>query len=79
MTIAELRKNIVSCANEMYFEYNGKKCGVDQEIRDSIPTYEIWYGETLKIHTNFDKMVHDKIFDGESILDLLDVVKFNFI
>ena len=51
MTIAELRRNIVDCANEMHFEYHGKKCGLDQEIHDSIPVYEMWrkYEEAFRL------------------------------
>lgn len=78
MTIAELRRNVVDCANEMHFEYHGKKCGLDREIHDSIPVYEIWCSENLKQHTDFEEMIHDKFFDGESIINLLNLVKFNF-
>lgn len=78
MTIAELRHSIIDCANELHFEYHGKKCGLDQEIHDSIPVYEIWCGENLKQHTDFDEMIRDKFFNGESIINLLNLVKFNF-
>lgn len=78
MTIEKLKENIVGCANEMSFEYNGKRCGLDQKVRDSVPTYEIWCGETLKTHIDFDELIRDKFFDGKAIVDLLNVVEFDF-
>lgn len=78
MTIADLRRNIVECANEMHFEHHGKKCGLDQEIHDSVPVYEIWCGENLKKHSDFDELIRDKFFDGESIINLLGIVEFDF-
>ena len=78
MTIANLRENIVDCANEMHFVYNGKRCGLDQEIRDSIPAYEIWCENELKMHYDFGELLQDKFFDGKSIMDLLNIVEFCF-
>lgn len=78
MTIAKLRESIINCGNELHFTYNGKMCGLDQEVLDSIPTYEIWCGENLKTHSDFEDMIHDKFFDGQSILDLIDIVEFDF-
>lgn len=79
MRIEQFKENIVDCANEVYFTYNGKNCGLDQEIHNSIPTYEIWCGEKVKRHSDFDTLVHDTFFDGKSILDLLDITEFFFI
>lgn len=78
MTLTEIKKNIVSNANEMHFEYKGKKCGIDQEIHDSIPKYEMWFGEKLQSYSNFDEMVKDKFFDEKSIIDLIGEVEFWF-
>lgn len=79
MTLDKLRENIVGSANEMYFEYNGKKSGVDQTITDSIPVYDVWHGDETKRYFDFDEMVNDAFFSGKSIVELLNEVEFFFL
>lgn len=78
MTIDKLRENIVNCANEMYFEYNGEQCGIDQEVQDGVVIYYLWYGTQLKEHSDFNAMINDPLFNGKAIADLLDEVEFRF-
>ena len=44
-----------------------------------IPFLFMKCGESMKKHSDFDELIRDKFFDGESIINLLGIVEFNFI
>lgn len=78
MTLAELRSAIFENGTGVYFEFNGKKCGIEPEVKDSIFTFEMWYGDEFKDYSNFDDLLLDGFFDGKSIVDLLEIVDMSF-
>lgn len=78
MTIDELRENVVACANEVFFEYNGKKCGVEPTVKSGVFTFEAWCGKASKTYFSFTALLNDKFFDGKTIVELLDQVEFHF-
>jgi hypothetical protein len=71
MTILDLKKSIVECGNGFYFFFNGKQCGVEPNVQDSIITFESWYGTKLKKYDNFSEVISDKFFGGKSLTELL--------
>lgn len=65
--------------NDIYFEYHNQKCGVETEVRDYVPTYDLWYGDiATKKYNDFDEMVHDKIFDGRSLSEILGEIQIRY-
>jgi len=79
MTIKELRQYVVDETNDFYFDYNGENCGVEQTVKDSYPTYIMWYGDKDKEFHDFNTVVSDKFFDGKSIADLIDTLEIRFV
>lgn len=78
MTRQELKNIIADCCNDVMFTYNGKKSGVTSEVHNSIPTFQVWYGSKTKEYDNVDDVMSDKFYDGKSINDLMNDVKFTF-
>lgn len=78
MTVKELKHCIVNNANDLYFMYNGKNCGIEQTVRESVAIYEIWCGKETKQHQSLNELLSDKFFDGKSISELLDIVEISF-
>ena len=72
MTINKLREAVIECGNDFYFDYNGKKSGVESNVKDSIFTFNAWYGEKSKIYDDFEKMINDKFYSEKSIIDLIN-------
>ena len=71
MSIEKLKNLILSCVNDVYFVFNGKKCGVSSQVDDYVPTYECWYGDKIKEYSNVDDLLNDLFFDGRSITDII--------
>lgn len=78
MTVKELKRHIIDDANDIYFMYHGKNCGIEQTVRKSVATYDIWCGKETKQHQNLNELLSDKFFDGKSISELLDIVEISF-
>lgn len=79
MTLEYVKKAIVEDCNEMYFTYEGKECGIDIEVHNSIYSFDMWFGGQLRTYNNFDEMVTDPFFGGKSIADLVkEGVEFGF-
>ena len=67
MTLNELKAAILENGTGIYFEFNGKKCGVEP--------FTMWYGDSFKDYSDFDELLLDGFFDGKSIVDLLDIIE----
>ncbi len=78
MTIEQLKSAVIEDANDFYFEYNGKQCGVEQTVTNSIAIYDMWYGDKLKTYTDLDVLLNDSFFDGKAIHDIIDIVDIDF-
>lgn len=75
MTLNELKAAILENGTGIYFELNGKKCGVEPEVQDSVFTFTMWYGDSFKDYSDFDELLLDGFFDGKSIVDILDIIE----
>lgn len=71
-------KAAVEEANDFYFTYNGRNCGVEQEVKASVPTYYAWYGDDEKQYSNLDDVFFDPFFGGMSITDLISQLDIHF-
>ena len=76
MNKAELKEIIAACCNDIVFIYNHKKSGVTSEVHDSIPTFQVWYGEDTKEYFDVETVMEDRFFGGKSLNDLVGVVRF---
>ena len=52
MTLNELKAAILENGTGIYFEFNGKKCGVEPEVQDSVFTFTMWYGDRKSTRLN---------------------------
>lgn len=73
-----IQKIISDCCNDVFFIYNGKKSGITSTVKNSIPTFQVWYGEKTKEYKDIDSVMSDNFFDGKSLNELLETVKFSF-
>lgn len=78
MSSIELRKVLLVEFWDIHFTFNGLPCGVEVEVNNYIPSFEIWYGNKSKKHTDVDELIHDKFFGGSSLQELEDIVEFAF-
>lgn len=78
MTLDDLKRLVVDEANDFYFDYEGKRVGVEQIVTNSVATYTMWWGDEEKEYSDFDELLSDGFFDGRSVIDLLDVVEIEF-
>lgn len=76
MSANELKKIISDCCNDVTFSYNGMDSGVTSEMKDYIPTFQVWHGESTKEYNDVEKVMSDKFYSGKSLNELADVVKF---
>lgn len=56
----------------MTFIYNGKDCGIDPM---SITEFDMWYGEDFITVNSIDKVMNTALFDGKTLLDIVDDVE----
>ena len=79
MITKEEFKQIVADCNDVLFFYNEQPCGITSEATNSIPVFELWYGNKLEEFTTADALLNAPFFDNKSLLDLYDSIKFRFI
>lgn len=80
MTIAELKEFIIE-GNDFYFSYNGKEAGVELTVTDYKYTFDAYFDDFTKQYTDLDTMLNDPIFDGRSVIDLLEnnLIEISFV
>ena len=72
ITLNEIRHTMIYDGCGIYFLYKGCQCGLDISAGNSVYTFYIWYGTLIKYYDNFESAVSDPVFDGVSIMTLLD-------
>lgn len=78
MKLKELKDIIVECCNDVFFIYNGKNSGITSEVKNHIPTFQVWHGDSTKEYGNIDDVMNDKFYSGKSINELLTEIDFTF-
>lgn len=71
----ELFKELVENANNLYFEYNNKKCGIESEFIVGLPIFEMWCGDKIKKYYDFESLISDPFYDGKTLLDVVFELK----
>ena len=79
MSAAALKDIISGCCNDVIFTYNGKKSGITAEVRDSVPTFQVWHGSDMKEYKDVDALMRDRFFSGKSINDLAERIVFSIL
>lgn len=74
----KIKKIISDCCDDVFFTYNGKKSGITSTVENSIPTFQVWYGEKTKEYKDIDSVMSDNFFDGKSLDELSETVNFSF-
>ena len=79
-----LREEVVKLIQDSYptliFDFNNKKCGVDIEVDNTIPKFQLWFGEKVKFYDDLNIMLDDNFFDGKSLSNLVEKgIEINFI
>lgn len=77
-TIKQFKQAIVENGNSVYFTYNGKPSGVEPTVKDSVFTFEMWYGQKYKVVAGFDNMITDAFFDGKTLTEVAKLVTVDF-
>lgn len=70
----KLRSILDDCCNDISFVYNGKNAGVTSEVHDYKKIYHAWYGERVLDYHSLDELLEDKIFDGNTLLEIAENV-----
>lgn len=78
MKAIELKRIISECCNAVTFTYQGKPCGIEAEVYDSVPIYHTWYGDETSEYANVDDVMKDQFFGGKSLAELIEIVELNF-
>jgi len=78
MNRAELKEIISECCNDVLFVHNGKQSGITSEVKDSVPTFQVWHGSETKEYSEIDNLLSDKFYSGKSIDDLIGKTEFTF-
>lgn len=76
MSADELRNELAYEWNDVEFIYNGKRSGITSEVHNSIPTFYVWYGDEEKEYSDVDEVMSDKFFDGKSLAEIAEIVKY---
>ncbi|MCD8089631.1 MAG: hypothetical protein LUD81_03250 [Clostridiales bacterium] len=88
MTLDYIRQAIKE-ANDVYFDYHGKRAGIEFTGENGIFTFIMWFGKGYDFEEKtfppsklnddiIDKVFNEKFFDGKSLVDLIDVVEIDF-
>lgn len=79
MKIDDLKAKILSCCNDIVFEYNGIKSGITSEVHNSVPTFQVWHGDKTKEYQNVDDVISDNFYSGKSITDIIENTDFKYV
>ena len=67
ITFQELYEYIFDITSGVYFQYNGKYCGVDPFNHTK---YEAWYGDKSQTMSSIFDVFNTPFFDGKSLTDI---------
>ena len=76
--INEIRETLLQCFNDLYFNYNGKKCGVSPKVYNSTLSYQVWYGDSIKTFSNITDVLNNPFYDGKSLKDIVGDIDYYF-
>ena len=76
MSKAELKQIILGCLDDVLFTYNKKASGITSDVKDYVPTFQVWHGSATKEYISVDELMSDPFFGGKSINDLIGEVEF---
>ncbi|CAJ1185097.1 hypothetical protein CP1MG86_MNBNLCLN_00764 [Companilactobacillus paralimentarius] len=79
MNIEQLKFKILDDGSGYTFTYDGKPCGMETEVENSVFTFDAWSGDKNKDYTDIDELMTDKFYSGKSITELIDTVELDFI
>lgn len=74
MSIDTLKRTVTSCTNDIFFEFNGKKCGITSQVKDYIPIFQCWCGESVKEYKEIEDLINDNFFDGNKLIDIISEI-----
>lgn len=74
MTLDDLKQTVSSDYNDVSFIFRGKSAGIASEVYDYVPRFLVWYGDKTEEHDNIDDILTASIFDGKSMVDIVDSV-----
>lgn len=77
MSIDVLKQTITSCVNDIFFDFNGKKCGITSQVKEYIPTFQCWCGENTKEYADVDILMNDAFFDGKKLKDIISEIEIS--
>ena len=72
MTVDRIKQGITVDGSGIYFDYHDKECGIDPNVQNGVWSFDIWFGEVSKQCRTIDETVHQKIFDGKSLVELVE-------
>lgn len=74
----EIRDAINTIGSGIWFDYNGRHCGIDTETIDGVDTFTVYYGDDQKEYDDLDDALTDTFFDGKSIEEFIEDVDVDF-
>ena len=74
-----LKQTISECCNDITFFYNGKSSGVTSEVKDYVPLFQAWHGDSVKMYDDIDDVMRDRFYSGKSLDDLVETININVV
>lgn len=74
----EIRHAIETIGSGIWFDYDGRHCGIDTETIDGEDTFAVYYGDDVKEYDNLEDVFTDSFFGGKSIEEFIDDVDVDF-
>lgn len=72
MNIEDFKNIISSLISHIFFDFNGKACGIDPLSRTE---FDVWYGDTLKTVKSVDEVMKVPIFDGKPLEKIFNSIE----
>lgn len=67
MPLDEMYTYLKGIVSHVFFEYQGKDCGVDPFSQRK---YDVWYGEKEETMTSVEEVFNKPFFDGKSLTEI---------
>lgn len=64
-------KQVVEWGNDFYFTYDGARAGMETTIDEGNWSYNLWWKDVDKTYSDWNDVIHDPVFNGNSIATLL--------
>ena len=73
MKLEDILEDVITITSCVTFIYNGKNCGIDPYSQNN---FAMWYGDEDFNATSIDDVITVKLFDGKSLAQLADEIKW---